>query len=64
MRGEAVGIIEDNNIEAVGMIHKLKKRYGDAKRVFNARGKAVLPSFVYAHIHTHETASGAEIKYR
>jgi len=58
MRGEGVGTIEDgavaiagDRIAAVGKTHELERRYGGAERVFDARGKAVLPGFVDAHIH-------------
>ena len=59
MTGKGVGMIEDgavaiegNEIVAVGKNDELKKEYGGADRVFNAKGKAVLPGFVDAHVHT------------
>jgi len=59
MTGEGVGMIEDgavaiagNEIVAVGETDELKKEYGSAEKVFDARGKAVLPGFVDAHVHT------------
>jgi 5-methylthioadenosine/S-adenosylhomocysteine deaminase len=59
MQGEGVGMIEDgavavegNEIVAVGKTHELEKKHGSAERVFDASGKAVLPGFVDAHIHT------------
>jgi 5-methylthioadenosine/S-adenosylhomocysteine deaminase len=62
MRGEGVGMIEDgavaiegNEIVAVGKTRELQRTYGGAEMVFDARGKAVLPGFVDAHIHTNLT---------
>jgi len=59
MRGEGVGMIEDGaiavegrEIVAVGKTQELDKKYGGADRVFDAKGKAVLPGFVDAHVHT------------
>lgn len=59
MRGEGVGSIEDgavaiegNRIVAVGKTHEIEKKFPRADRVFNAQGRAVLPGFVDAHIHT------------
>jgi len=59
MTGEGVGMIEDgavaiagNEIVAVGKTDELKKEYDSAEKVFDARGKAVLPGFVDAHVHT------------
>jgi 5-methylthioadenosine/S-adenosylhomocysteine deaminase len=59
MTGEGVGMIESgaiaiegNEIVAVGKTDELKKEYGGADRVFDATGKAVLPGFVDAHVHT------------
>jgi 5-methylthioadenosine/S-adenosylhomocysteine deaminase len=59
MTGEGVGMIEDgavaiagNKIVAVGKTHDLEKEHGDTDRVFDAMGKAVLPGFVDAHVHT------------
>ncbi len=62
MRGEGVGMIEDgaiavegNMIVAVGRTHALEKEYGGAEFVYDASGKAVLPGFVDAHVHTSNT---------
>ena len=62
MRGEGVGMIEDgavavegNRIVGVGETRELEKVHGGAERVFDARGKAVLPGFVDAHVHTSNT---------
>ncbi|TET71697.1 amidohydrolase, partial [Candidatus Bathyarchaeota archaeon] len=59
MTGEGVGMIEDgavaiegNEIVAVGKTDELKKEHSGAERVFDATGKAVLPGFVDAHVHT------------
>ncbi|MGD2200854.1 MAG: amidohydrolase family protein [Candidatus Bathyarchaeota archaeon] len=59
MTGEGVGMIEDgavavegNVIVAVGETAALEGDYGSAERIFDASGKAVLPGFVDAHIHT------------
>lgn len=59
MRGEGVGAledgaiaIEDGRIIDVGRTHRLKRLHRGAEWVFNARGKAVLPGFIDAHIHT------------
>ncbi len=59
MTGEGVGMIEDGavaiegqEIVAVGKTQELEKAHGGAERVFYAGGKAVLPGFVDAHIHT------------
>jgi len=59
MTREGVGMIEDgavavegNAIVAVGKTDDIVKEYGGAERVYNARGKAVLPGFVDAHLHT------------
>ncbi len=59
MTGEGVGMIEDgavaiegNSIVAVGKTEDLAKEYGGAGRVFDAKGKAVLPGFVDAHDNT------------
>jgi 5-methylthioadenosine/S-adenosylhomocysteine deaminase len=59
MTGEGVGMIEDgalaiegNEIVAVGKTEDLNKEYSGASRVFDAKGKAVLPGFVDAHVHT------------
>ncbi|MGD2142646.1 MAG: amidohydrolase family protein [Candidatus Bathyarchaeota archaeon] len=59
MTGDGVGLIEDgavaiqgNEIVAVGKTAELKKDHGGADRIFDANGKAVLPGFVDAHIHT------------
>ncbi len=56
MTGEGVGMIEDgavaivgNEIVAVGKTGDLTKEHGGAERVFDAKGKAVLPGFVDAH---------------
>ncbi|HUS77045.1 MAG TPA: amidohydrolase family protein [Patescibacteria group bacterium] len=62
MQGEGVGTIMDgavaiegNKIVAVGKTADLTKEYGGMEHVFDARGKAVLPGFVDAHIHTSNT---------
>jgi 5-methylthioadenosine/S-adenosylhomocysteine deaminase len=62
MTGEGVGMIEDgavaivgNEIVAVGKTRDLIKEYGGAEKVFDANGKAVLPGFVDAHVHTSDT---------
>ncbi len=62
MQGEGVGTIMDgavaiegNKIVAVGKTGDLTKEYGGAEHVFDARGKAVLPGFVDAHVHTSNT---------
>ena len=59
MKGEGVGpiedgavAIEDGRIVEVGKTHRLKQRYRGAEWVLDARGKAVLPGLVDAHIHT------------
>lgn len=59
MRGEGVGMIEDgaiavkgDKIVAVGKTHELEKKFNRAEHVIDAKGKAVLPGFVDAHIHT------------
>ncbi len=62
MQGEGVGSIQDgavaiegNTIVAVGKTADLDKEYGGAEHVFDAKGKAVLPGFVDAHVHTSNT---------
>ena len=62
MTGEGVGMIEDgavaivgNEIVAVGKTGDLAREHGGAERVFDAKGKAVLPGFVDAHVHTSNT---------
>jgi len=62
MQGEGVGSIQDgavaiegNTIVAVGKTVDLDKEYGGAEHVFDAKGKAVLPGFVDAHVHTSNT---------
>ena len=62
MTGEGVGMIDDgavaiigNEIVAVGKTVDLAKEHGGAERVFDASGKAVLPGFVDAHVHTSNT---------
>jgi len=59
MTGEGVGslldgavAVEGTEIVAVGKTHELKKEYGDSEQIIDAKGKAVLPGFVDAHIHT------------
>ena len=59
MQGEGVGMIEDgavaiegNTIAAVGKTDDLIGEYGGAEYVYDAKGKAVMPGFVDAHIHT------------
>jgi 5-methylthioadenosine/S-adenosylhomocysteine deaminase len=59
MLGEGVGMIEDGaiaieetDIIEVGKTHILEKKHGSAELVLDARGKAVLPGFVDAHVHT------------
>jgi 5-methylthioadenosine/S-adenosylhomocysteine deaminase len=59
MQGEGVGslqngavAIEDSNIIAVGKTRTLSKKYRNAEYIIDANGKAVLPGFVDAHIHT------------
>jgi 5-methylthioadenosine/S-adenosylhomocysteine deaminase len=59
MRGEGVGpiedgalAVEDGRIIDVGKTREVKRHHGGAEWVFNAKGKAVLPGFVDAHIHT------------
>jgi len=62
MQGEGVGTIQDgavaiegNTIVAVGKTADLDKEYGGAEHIFDAKGKAVLPGFVDAHVHTSNT---------
>lgn len=62
MRGEGVGMIEDgavaiegSRVVAVGKTRQVEREVGGADRVFDARGKAVLPGFVDGHIHTNGT---------
>ncbi len=62
MQGEGVGTIEDgavaikgSTIVAVGKTVDLVNEYDGAEYVFNAKGKAVLPGFVDAHVHTSNT---------
>lgn len=62
MQGEGVGMIEDGavaieggEIVAVGKTREVEKAYGGADRVYEAGGKAVLPGFVDAHVHTSNT---------
>jgi 5-methylthioadenosine/S-adenosylhomocysteine deaminase len=62
MQGEGVGTIEDgavaiegSTIVAVGNTVDLVNEYGGAEYVFDAKGKAVLPGFVDAHVHTSNT---------
>jgi 5-methylthioadenosine/S-adenosylhomocysteine deaminase len=62
MQGEGVGTIEDgavaiegSTIVAVGKTMDLVNEYGGAEYVFDAKGKAVLPGFVDAHVHTSNT---------
>jgi 5-methylthioadenosine/S-adenosylhomocysteine deaminase len=62
MQGEGVGTIEDgavaiegNTIMAVGKTVDLVNEYSGVEYVFNAKGKAVLPGFVDAHVHTSNT---------
>jgi len=62
MRGEGLGTIEDGalavegqDIVAVGKTHELDKKYGNSKRVIDAKSKAILPGFVDVHIHTGHT---------
>ena len=62
MQGEGVGTIEDgavviegSTIVAVGKTVDLVNEYGGAEYVFDAKGKAVLPGFVDAHVHTSNT---------
>ena len=62
MQGEGVGTIEDgavaiegSTIAAVGKTVDLVNEYGGAEYVFDAKGKAVLPGFVDAHVHTSNT---------
>ena len=59
MQGAGVGMIEDGAVAvedgvivAMGRTAELEREYGGADRVLDARGKAVLPGFVDAHIHT------------
>ncbi|MBS7620286.1 amidohydrolase [Candidatus Bathyarchaeota archaeon] len=59
MRGEGVGMIEDgavaverDRIVAVGKTPDIEKNYRGADHIFDAKGKAVLPGLVDAHIHT------------
>ncbi|MFP3951432.1 MAG: amidohydrolase family protein [Candidatus Bathyarchaeia archaeon] len=59
MTGEGVGslldgavAVEGTDIVAVGKTDELEKEYGDSEIVIDATGKAVLPGFVDAHIHT------------
>jgi 5-methylthioadenosine/S-adenosylhomocysteine deaminase len=59
MIGEGVGSIHDgalavngDEIIAVGETRDLEKDYSEAEYVLDAGGKAVLPGFVDAHIHT------------
>ena len=59
MRGEGVGVIEDgavaieeDRIAAVGKTSDIEKNFRSAEHIFDAKGKAVLPGFVDAHIHT------------
>jgi 5-methylthioadenosine/S-adenosylhomocysteine deaminase len=59
MQGEGVGMIEDgavaiegNTIVAVGKTLDLMADHSGAEYVYDARGKAVMPGFVDAHIHT------------
>jgi len=62
MQGEGVGMIEDgavaiegDEIVAVGKTYEILKAHGGADRVYDAGGKAVLPGFVDAHVHTSNT---------
>lgn len=59
MRGEGVGTVENgavaiegSYIVAVGETQDVEKQFPSADRILDARGKAVLPGFVDAHIHT------------
>jgi 5-methylthioadenosine/S-adenosylhomocysteine deaminase len=44
-------VIEDGEITAVGKTHEIKKTYSPETRI-DARGKAVLPGLIDAHVHT------------
>ena len=62
MTGKGVGMVEDgavaivgDQIVAVGKTRDLEKEHRGSEKVFNARGKAVLPGFVDAHVHTSNT---------
>jgi 5-methylthioadenosine/S-adenosylhomocysteine deaminase len=44
-------VIEDGEIAAVGKTHEIKKTYSPETRI-DARGKAVLPGLIDAHVHT------------
>jgi 5-methylthioadenosine/S-adenosylhomocysteine deaminase len=59
MKGEGVGALEDgavaiegNQIVAVGKTQDVERQFPSTGQTFDARGKAVLPGFVDAHIHT------------
>lgn len=59
MRGEGVGpledgalVVEDGRIIDVGKTREVERRHGEAEWILDADGKAVLPGFVDAHIHT------------
>ena len=62
MRGDGLGTIEDGalaiegqEIVAVGKSSQLDSKYLNSEKVIEAKGKAVLPGFVDAHIHTGHT---------
>ena len=62
MKGNGLGTIEDGAlavegqvIVAVGKTSELDEKYSNSVRVIEAKGKAVLPGFVDAHIHTGHT---------
>jgi 5-methylthioadenosine/S-adenosylhomocysteine deaminase len=62
MQGEGVGTIEEGAVAiessiivAVGKTVDLINEYSGAEYVFDAKGKAILPGFVDAHIHTSNT---------
>ncbi len=59
MQGQGVGSLQDGavaiegpEIVAVGKTRELKKKFRNPEHIINAKGKAVLPGFIDAHIHT------------
>ena len=62
MQGEGVGTIDDgavaiegSQIVGVGKTHEIEHRFPRADLVIDARGKAVMPGLVDAHVHTGQT---------
>ncbi len=59
MQGQGVGSLQDgavaiegSDIVAVGKTSELKKKFRNPEHIIDAKGKAVLPGFIDAHIHT------------